>query len=86
MDVYVRTQRDGSRGLNKFVLNAEDQPIEEVGDYCTVEETALGTMKVKSSGECETEKRNALIFFDVLREWGDNGCGTTCKSLEARIG
>ena len=68
MDVYVRTQRDGSRGLNKFVLNAEDQPIEEVGDYCTVEETALGTMKVKSSRECEAEERTPLNFFDVLRE------------------
>ena len=70
MDVYVRTNAEGSRGLNRFTLDEEDQPVEEAGDYCTVEETALGTMKVKTRGEVETEEGAPLNFLDVLREWG----------------
>ena len=46
MDVYTRTDAEGNRGLNKFALVEENQPVGEVGNYCTLEETTLSTMKM----------------------------------------
>ena len=70
MDVYARTEAEGGRWLNKFALVEENQPVEEMGDYCTVEGTALGTMKVKTRVQCEIEKWVPVNFLEVLREWG----------------
>ena len=70
MDVYARAEAEGSRGLNKFALDGENQPVEEMGDYCTVKGMAVGTMKVKSRAQCEMKEGVPMNFLEVLREWG----------------
>ena len=47
VDIYERSQVRGYRGSNKFIFTQLNHPLEEIGDYCTVEETVPGVWRVK---------------------------------------
>lgn len=71
MDIYTKSLVPGhSRRVNHWTRSRIDQPLQEVGDICTVKDVALAVKTVLSSTPCPPPPRLPEDFMDVLIDWG----------------
>ena len=71
MDNYTKSLVPGhSRRVNRWTRSRIDQPLQEVGDICTVKDVALAVKTVLSSTPCPLPPRLPEDFMDVLIDWG----------------
>ena len=76
IDILIR-QKGHSFSLN---LN---HPLEEIGDYCTVEETVPGVWRVETKGAVEPRNVAPVNFLDILMEWG---CEWMWEGIQVVVG
>ena len=71
MDVNTKSLvRGHSRRANRWTRSRIDQPLQVVGDICTVKDVAVAVKTVLSSTPSPPPPRLPEDFMDVLIDWG----------------
>ena len=70
MDIYEKMPGQATRSATRWMLVKEDQPREERGRICTVQEVEHGRRVLVSSAAAPHEKEMPETILEVLEEWG----------------